>query len=117
MSYSQSSLSFGAWKRLLDYVLICAFQRFSVWSMKRRHLADVLLKILGLFLCLVNIPSFFVGIVFFFIPFFWGSTSTLFAYISIYSYAVSDGIKAGLGIYLIVRSRKIAEFWFKNEDE
>jgi hypothetical protein len=85
--------------------------------MKRRNLADVLLKILGVYLCLSSIPSVFVGIVFFFIPFFWGSTNTRFAYMSIYSYAFIDGIKAGLAILLVVKSRKIAEFWFKNEDE
>ena len=98
-------------------MLISGLDRFSVWIMKRRHLADVLLKILGLSICLYSIPSSVIGFVFFLIPFGWGSTSTLFTDIFIHSFMIIDGIRAGLGIYLIVRSRKIAEFWFKNEDE
>ena len=33
------------------------------------------------------------------------------------SYAIGDVVQALVGIFLIIKSRKLAEFWFKNEDE
>jgi hypothetical protein len=36
---------------------------------------------------------------------------------SMASYAIGDVVQAGVGILIIIKSRKIAEFWFKNEDE
>jgi hypothetical protein len=33
------------------------------------------------------------------------------------SLAIGYGVLAMAGIFLIIKSRKIAEFWFKNEDE
>jgi len=36
---------------------------------------------------------------------------------SMATYAIGDIVQAGVGIFIIIKSRKIAEFWFKNEDE
>lgn len=33
------------------------------------------------------------------------------------SYSIGYAVKAAVGILIIVKSQKIAEFWFKNEDE
>ncbi len=32
-------------------------------------------------------------------------------------YAVGAGVQAAVGVFIIIKSRKIAEFWFKNDDE
>ena len=31
--------------------------------------------------------------------------------------AIGDVVQGVVGIFLIIKSRKLAEFWFKNEDE
>jgi hypothetical protein len=98
-------------------VLICGLGRFRVWSMKRRHLADVLLKILGLSVCLSAIPSVFIGIGFALISVVGMKANEALTFSNAFSFAITDGFRAALGIYLIVKSQKIAEFWFKNEDE
>jgi hypothetical protein len=82
--------------------------------MKRRHLADVLLKILGLSMCLYNIPIFFN--LFLALAPAWhtaGSPSST----SHQTINIREFIEIGIGIVVIVMSRKIAEFWFKNDDE
>ena len=33
------------------------------------------------------------------------------------SYSIGNVVQAAIGIFLIVKSRNLAEFWFKNEDE
>jgi hypothetical protein len=87
--------------------------------MKRRNLADVLLKILGLSICIYKIPSFLIGIIFASLPSFVGPTSSglIQAIAHTLSYTITDGLQAGVGIFIIFKSRKIAEFWFRNEDE
>jgi hypothetical protein len=90
--------------------------------MKRKDLADVLLKILGLSLCLNAIPSFLTLPLMFLAPL-WAlgqsSTHAIFLHQTIaeaISLAVSEAVRIGIGIYVVVKSRKISEFLFKNEE-
>ena len=93
--------------------------------MKSKQLANVLLKILGLSMALRTIPSFFSTIsitlspLWFSIPEASPSSDRINhqAIATALSFAVSGAIELVIGILLIVKSRKIAEFWFKNEDE
>jgi hypothetical protein len=77
-------------------------------NMKSKQLANVLIKILGLSLCAQSVMHLITGIF-----------STLassrgpFVWINF----VSGAILAAIGISLIVTSRNIAGFLFKNEDE
>lgn len=98
-------------------VLIRGLDGFRVWSMKRKNLADVLLKILGLYFCLNTIPSFIIGIA---VALITGTASKVIAEVTItrvVGIAITGGVQAAVGIYLILQSHKIAERWFKNEDE
>lgn len=83
--------------------------------MKSKQLAHVLIKVLGLYICLLAIPGILSGIL----------TVTLAQWADIgkdrasgmLNYSIGDAMQAAVGIIIIVKSRKIAEFWFKNEDE
>jgi hypothetical protein len=84
-------------------------------GMKSKQLANVLIKIVGLYVCLGAIPNFVSGILIALSPLGeskWNEiiTRTVF-------YAVGAGVQAVVGIVIIIKSRKLAEFWFKNEDE
>jgi ABC-type dipeptide/oligopeptide/nickel transport system permease component len=92
-------------------------ERFRVWSMKRKTLADVLLKILGLSVCIYAVPSFIIGIVCALILETTSRASSAFTASNAFSFAISDGFRVVIGIYLIAKSGKIAERWFKNEIE
>jgi uncharacterized membrane protein (UPF0136 family) len=88
-----------------------------VGIMKRKNLADVLLKILGLYFCLNAIPSIIIGTVFALIS---GTAAKVIAMVTItkvIEIAIASGVQAVVGIYLILKSRKIADRWFQNEDE
>ena len=37
--------------------------------------------------------------------------------LGIASYAIGDVVTAAVGVFLIIKSRDIADYWFKNEDE
>jgi hypothetical protein len=96
----------------------------NVWNMKPKDLANVLLKILGLSMCLNAIPSFLTQPLMFLEPLLsLGSMSPAthdrFFHQTIanaISFAVSEAVKIGIGIYVVVKSRKISEFLFKNEE-
>jgi hypothetical protein len=82
--------------------------------MKSKQLANVLIKIIGLYVCLCAIPGLVSG-VFAIFAFHMGGTNEI--WFSRFSYSIGDAIQVAVGIFLIVKSRKLAEFWFKNEDE
>ena len=65
--------------------------------MKSKQLANVLIKILGLSMLVHDIPGFLTV-----------------AYMSLANFLVL-AVSAALGVFLIVKSRDIAEFLFKNE--
>jgi hypothetical protein len=83
--------------------------------MKSKQLANVLIKILGLSICFYAIPNCIAGILIAFSPLAaskWSETI-----IRTISYAAGAGVQAVVGIVIIAMSRKVAGFWFKNEDE
>ena len=83
--------------------------------MKSKQLANVLIKTIGLYICLLAIPGFISGLLLVFssaMGLKW--SDKLF---SVFSFAVGDVVQAAVGIFIITKSRKIAEYWFKNDDE
>lgn len=83
--------------------------------MKSKQLANVLIKMLGLSVCLYAIPSCVGGILF-------GLTSMSaskpdIAFLRMFSSAVGTGIQAIIGIVIICQSQKIAGMMFKTDDE
>ena len=77
-------------------------------NMKSKQLANVLIKILGLSLCVQSVMHVVTGIFNILassrMPFLWANF-------------VSGAILAAIGISLIVKSRDVAGVLFKNEDE
>ena len=68
--------------------------------MKSKQLANVLIKVLGLYFCLGDIPRLVSGLM-----------------ANMGGYEVGNALQMALGIYLIAKSRPLAEFWFKDEAE
>jgi len=93
--------------------------------MNSKQLANVLLKILGLSMCLYSIPGVFSETLLAFAPWrYSGVSSPTFndtylqqAITNALSFGIREVIEIGVGIFVILRSRKISEFLFKNEDE
>lgn len=83
--------------------------------MNSKHLSNVLLKILGLSVCLRAIPLCVSGIVSVIVTFTVPHGDRM--YIGALSSAVGAGVEAVVGIFIICKSRNIAEFWFKNGNE
>jgi hypothetical protein len=82
--------------------------------MKSRQLANVLIKIAGLYICLLAIPSCVAGII---VALNHPQTDTAFVEVMrIGAYAIGAGVQAVFGIVIIAMSRKIAGWMFK-EDE
>jgi uncharacterized membrane protein (UPF0136 family) len=83
--------------------------------MKTKQLANILIKILGIYFSLEGIPSFISGVLMGLL----GLFSSVAAKYSTYewTYGIGGVIKLVVGIIFIVKSRKIAEFFFKDEDE
>ncbi len=87
--------------------------------MKSKQLANVLIKITGLYISVFAIPALVAGIVVWLTSYsLWAQTNkggTLIA--EMLSALVRTAVQAGLGIFLIVLSRQIAGYLFTNEDE
>jgi hypothetical protein len=83
--------------------------------MKSKQLANVLIKILGLWVCLDAIPNCISGILF--------GVSQLkdspkwIAVIPMVSYAIGAAVQAVVGVVIIAKSEKIAGWMFKSDDE
>ena len=78
--------------------------------MKSRQLANVLIKTIGLYICLLAIPSFVSGVLLAFMKWDEKLLGTL-------SFSIGASIQAVVGMVIIVKSRKIAGFWFNGADE
>ena len=89
---------------------------FSFWSMKSKQLANVLIKIIGLYVCLCAIPG-LVSVIAAVIAWTFGMPKSSDTMFYILPNAIGDVVQGVVGIFLIIKSRKLAEFWFKNEDE
>ena len=84
--------------------------------MKSKQLANVLIKILGLSVCIHAIPLVVSGFMMGMFGFIVGGAESG-EVIRILSSPIGAAVEAAVGIFLIVKSRKIAEFLFKNDDE
>jgi hypothetical protein len=82
--------------------------------MKSRQLANVLIKIVGFYICICAIPS-CVGGICLAIETKGFTTSDLI--MRTFSFAIGYGIQAVVGIIIIAMSRKISGWMFKSEDE
>ena len=83
--------------------------------MKSKQLANVLIKTIGLYICLCAIPGFVSGVLLICLPAMGVKWSDrLF---SQGAFAIGEVVQAAVGVFIITKSRKIAEYWFKNDDE
>lgn len=80
--------------------------------MKTKQLANILIKILGLSVLVHGIPSIITGL---FSAFQIRGASSQGGYY--WLYPLSSVVLVAIGIYLIVKSRDVAAFLFKDEDE
>jgi hypothetical protein len=83
--------------------------------MKSKQMANVLIKIIGLYVCLCAIPSLIACI----LAVFAGPLSLTWPQriFSLQGYAIGGVVQGIAGLILIFNSRKLSEFWFKNENE
>jgi hypothetical protein len=84
--------------------------------MKSKQLANVLIKIIGLYVCLSAIPGIISGILVA-LELAFGPKGREGLIFSSGGYAIGEAIKAAVGLYLIVQSRALAGYWFKNDEE
>jgi hypothetical protein len=119
-----SPITSGVWKRPSNYYVELGLNKSSVWNMKPKDLANVLLKILGVSMCLNAIPTFLTQS-FMLLVTFWAAgqassaTHDLFFHqtlVNTVSFTLIEAVRVAIGIYAIVKSRKISEFLFKNEE-
>jgi hypothetical protein len=84
--------------------------------MKSKQLANVLIKILGLYVCLCAIPGLVAGIA---AGFAWALGAPKWNDTIAYMLpeAVGAVVQLVVGLVLVTKSRNLAAFWFKNEDE
>jgi len=83
--------------------------------MKTKQLANVLIKLLGIYFCLEGIPSVISGVLMGLLGLFSSGPAKYSTYE--WTYAIGGGIQFVVGLFLVVKSRKIAEYLFKAEDE
>lgn len=83
--------------------------------MKSKELANVLIKILGLSVCIHAIPTFVSGILYSLTSFQLSQAS--YALTRVFSYATTAIVEVAAGFVLIVLSRKIADLLFKSDEE
>jgi hypothetical protein len=81
--------------------------------MKSKQLANVLIKILGLSVCLQAIPGFVSG----FLRGLFSPSQASSVAADGWMYAVGSGVYMAVGIFLLVRSRYVVEKLFRGEDE
>jgi hypothetical protein len=84
--------------------------------MKSKPLANVLLKIIGLYVCLCAIPGLVVGISAVILTAL-GEHKLDHMLAWPFPEALGAVIQIVVGALLTIKSRNLAEFWFKNEDD
>ena len=96
---------------------VSGFRMPSLTNMNSKELANVLIKVLGLSVCLQGIPGFVSGFLRGFVSGLRSSEPTRGS-VSNYSwtYAVGSAVYLAVGIFLILRSRYVAQKLFKNDD-
>lgn len=83
--------------------------------MKSKQLANVLIKVLGLSICLYAVPSLVGGVVYALTAAGVGKTDT--TALRLFSSTVGAGVQAVFGFIIISASQKIAGMMFKDSDE
>jgi len=83
--------------------------------MKSKQLANVLIKILGLSVLVEGIPSILNGL--FSLLQIRGSGSQIGNMGYYWLYPLSSVVTVVLGVYLIIKSREVAEYLFKGDEE
>jgi len=83
--------------------------------MKSKQLANVLIKILGLSVLVHGIPSILNGL--FSLLQFRGAGSQMSRMDFYWLYPLSSVVTVAIGVYLIVKSRDVAEYLFKGDEE
>jgi hypothetical protein len=83
--------------------------------MKPKQLANVLIKILGLSVCLYAVPNCVTGVLY-------GLTTTMASksdiiFMRVFSSAIGATVQTIVGIVIICQSQKIAGMMFKTDDE
>ena len=86
--------------------LISQLGEFRVGNVKSKQLANVLIKIIGLYVCLLAIPSVMSGLLAIFTVHMGGTTERL---VSIFSYSIGAAVQILVGSILILKSRNLAE--------
>jgi hypothetical protein len=83
--------------------------------MKPTKLANILFKLLGVYFCLEGVPSVISGALMGLLGLFASGPGKYSTYE--WTYAIGGGIQFVVGLFLVVKSRKMAEYFFKTEDE
>jgi hypothetical protein len=83
--------------------------------MKSKQLANVLIKIIGLYVCVSAIPGIISTICVAVAPL--AGTTLARETLRWAPYAIGYAVQTAVGIVLIVQSRPLAGYWFKPDDE
>jgi len=83
--------------------------------MKSKTLANVLIKILGLYICLCALPSVLGDLIAAFVDV--GPEKTGSVYWRFIPFAISYGVQLICGIIIILSSRKVAGLLFREDEE
>jgi hypothetical protein len=84
--------------------------------MKSKQLANVLIKIIGLYICLCAIPGLVSGTAVV-IGRALGTPQGNEAFAFVLPEAIGAVIQFVVGVILVAKSRKLAAFWFKNDED
>jgi hypothetical protein len=85
--------------------------------MKSKQLANVLIKVIGLYVCLSSIPGCVSGVLIALTQLGSPKSDTADMAMRMVAYSVGDVVQVVVGVILIIKSRELAEFWFKGDDE
>ena len=85
--------------------------------MNQKQLANVLIKVLGLSVCLYAIPRFVSEFLFGLLNILMSGGGESMEIIRVFASPIGAVVQAAIGIFLIVRSRWVADKLFKNESE
>ena len=82
--------------------------------MKPKQLANVLIKVLGLYICLLAIPSCVSGII---VAIIHPDTAGVVETLRIGSYAIGAGVQFVIGIAIIAKSQTVTGWMFKSDED
>jgi hypothetical protein len=85
--------------------------------MTRRNLSDVLLKILGVYMVLYAVPSAMAALALGLESLAQPQLKQALALNRAFSFVWTDGFRAVIGLFLIIKSWKIAGYWYESENE